>query len=708
MLLAVPVYAIAAAVMAFPLVPTPVLVAVSAGAALGALPADRLALSRLRLPVILLAAAAGLLCAAAIRQAALGSSWPAGLLGPARASLWIDVIGYGASSSFVAAGLRSACLRFRSLSILEAVFIAAAFAQLVAAHRYGAINRPFEIADPIIALGGDPKSAFLLIGAAAALVVVLLLISESGWLRMALHLGVVVAVLALVLSATGYTGLPIAPLTGKGLGLRREQKQPRLLGGGGEAGRNANDELEFRDDYSPGANQVPLAVVLLHDDYSPPSGAYYFRQNAFSRYDGYKLSAAGAGFDTDLIDGFPLRGEIARRVPNQRRDRTALDTTVALLAEHRQPFALESPVRVRPLSNPDPGRFRVMYRVTSEALNSDWFAMFGSEVGDAAWSEKQRRHYTEGPEDPRYRQLAERIVGELREQLRDDPLAQALAIAVWLGRVGVYSLKSGHSRAADPTADFLFGDRTGYCVHFAHASAYLMRALGLPARIATGYVVDESARRGGSTIVLTGANSHSWAELYLQGVGWLVVDTTPQRALDPPPPPPDPDLQRLLGEMVRGQRPLPGDGARSFRAAVLALRAVKEMFVRSAPALLGSLLVLLYLVKLWRRAIPLAARGENLPRLVYRAELDRLAEVRLRRAFGESRERFAARISGIVPALVPLTRLHLQAVFGVPGSPPVAELRELGRQARAELRAAVPLWRRIVGALKPWSWLQTR
>ena len=39
------------------------------------------------------------------------------------------------------------------------------------------------------------------------------------------------------------------------------------------------------------------------------------------------------------------------------------------------------------------------------------------------------------------------------------------------------------------TAAFLFGNFTGYCVHSAHASVYLWRSLGLPARIGTGYLV---------------------------------------------------------------------------------------------------------------------------------------------------------------------------------------------------------------------------
>ena len=49
-----------------------------------------------------------------------------------------------------------------------------------------------------------------------------------------------------------------------------------------------------------------MAVVLLHDDYSPPSGVYYFRQSAFSQYNGRRLvQATGGDVDRDVLRRFP-------------------------------------------------------------------------------------------------------------------------------------------------------------------------------------------------------------------------------------------------------------------------------------------------------------------------------------------------------------------------------------------------------------------
>src|SRR5690606_26724776 len=62
---------------------------------------------------------------------------------------------------------------------------------------------------------------------------------------------------------------------------------------------------------------------------------------------------------------------------------------------------------------------------------------------------------------------------------------------------------------------FLFGDLTGYCVHFAHAAVFLMRAVGVPARVGTGYALPEANRQGGSALLLRNSDQHAWPEVYL-------------------------------------------------------------------------------------------------------------------------------------------------------------------------------------------------
>jgi len=344
----------------------------------------------------------------------------------------------------------------------------------------------------------------------------------------------------------------------------------------------------------------------------------------------------------------------------------------------------------------------------SEAFNTDYDSLIGRGVGNPAWSDAQRAHYLQAPGDKRYAELAQKIASEVPAHLRDDPVAKAMMVSLWLGREGIYSLKSGHAGAEDPTADFLFGDRTGYCVHFAHAAAYLMRALGVPSRVGSGYAIEESARQGGSAMLLSGSNSHAWPEIYVTGVGWVVLDVAPQRSLDPPMAPPDPDLQRLLGEMARGEKPLPQGEEKMLEPFVALARGLPALLGRALLVLLPSLLLLGYGVKLWRRVAPAWAPPTSVTRVAYRADLDRLSELSLRRQLGESHEAFAVRVAAQSPSFASLTREHVAAFFGRAQRAERSRLRSLSRAVRTELATTITFRRRLLGALHPFSWLSSR
>jgi transglutaminase-like putative cysteine protease len=703
-------YAITGAVYAWPLSVGEGAVAGALGAAAGSLAGRGLAATRARTHA-LLAGCAGLLGFGVLgRELLVGGALPAALLGPASSLRLGEAVVFGFGASAVGAALRLLAARRRSFAALEASAVGIAFAALVAAHRNGAIHRPYEIADPILARGGDPSHAMLAIGACAGVVIALLLLSERGVLRSLFHLAAGLGLLLLILAGTTLGEIrPPIPEQNDGLRLRddreREAREREGRGRGGGA-----DGPDFQDEYDQSGAQIPLAIVLLHDDYSPPSGAYYFRQEAFSQYNGRRLVAASmAGVDDDTATGFPTRPIQIASAPETGGFRTTVETTVGLLADHPRPFGLEAPIQLTPMQNPDRGRFRRTYRVRSTSLTSDEWALLGRRAFDPRWSDDVRAHYTRAPSDPRYRELAQQIVSELPEQLRDDPYAQAVAVTRWLGREGIYSLRSRHAGADDPTAHFLFGDRTGYCVHFAHAAVYLMRSLGISSRVATGYMVPESSRRGGSAILIAGQNSHAWPEMYLEGVGWVVVDVVPERSLDPPPSPADEQLQQLLAEMLRGLRPLPPDGSEARRPIAEVVASIR---VPLGLGLLGlGLLAIVwgYAVKIWRRIAPALASRRSLPRVCYRAALDVLSERGVVRRYGESREAFALRVGDRAPSLAVLTARHAAAVWG--GRLPEGageEMRAAVRALRSEMARSVPWWRRALGILHPWSWWLSR
>jgi len=77
----------------------------------------------------------------------------------------------------------------------------------------------------------------------------------------------------------------------------------------------------------------------------------------------------------------------------------------------------------------------------------------------------------------------------------------------------------------DSVDEFLFRQKAGYCEHFSSAFVVLMRAAGIPARVVTGYVGGYRNPIGGYWQVRR-SDAHAWAEVWVDGRGWIRVDPT--------------------------------------------------------------------------------------------------------------------------------------------------------------------------------------
>ncbi|MBD2765216.1 hypothetical protein IEE91_08480 [Kocuria sp. cx-455] len=71
--------------------------------------------------------------------------------------------------------------------------------------------------------------------------------------------------------------------------------------------------------------------------------------------------------------------------------------------------------------------------------------------------------------------------------------------------------------------------RTGYAGHFAPAMALMAREVGIPSRVAVGYLptTPVSDSRGGELFQVGTGDAHAWPELYFEGVGWVRFEPTP-------------------------------------------------------------------------------------------------------------------------------------------------------------------------------------
>jgi transglutaminase-like putative cysteine protease len=107
----------------------------------------------------------------------------------------------------------------------------------------------------------------------------------------------------------------------------------------------------------------------------------------------------------------------------------------------------------------------------------------------------------------------------------------------------VYNLNppgDGYGIAA--LTNFLFNTKQGYCQQFAGAYAVLARAIGLPTRLAVGFITGTELNNTG-TYQVTDGDAHTWPEVYFgPQYGWLPFEPT-KTSVDPPSkgyaPPPD-------------------------------------------------------------------------------------------------------------------------------------------------------------------------
>ncbi len=82
----------------------------------------------------------------------------------------------------------------------------------------------------------------------------------------------------------------------------------------------------------------------------------------------------------------------------------------------------------------------------------------------------------------------------------------------------------------DAVEDFLFNRKQGHCEYFASALTLMLRAVGIPARLASGF-------KGGDTNASTGyfivqqRHSHVWVEAFLDQQ-WVILDPTPASRSD--------------------------------------------------------------------------------------------------------------------------------------------------------------------------------
>ena len=270
------------------------------------------------------------------------------------------------------------------------------------------------------------------------------------------------------------------------------------------------------------ATSDAVAFRVEFDGDLPPPALRYWRGPVFEHTDGRRWTPAETGRDPEPFSPRPLDAGLTHRVmlePHGERSLLALDRPATSMPGAR----LQADYQLLRIAGPV--RERLRYEVTSHQR-------FDARDPDPARLERSRR--LPATTSPRVRALAAQWRGQ-----DDDPRRLIeRALRHFREQPFVYTLNPP-LLARDPIDEFLFETRRGFCEHYAAAFTILMRAAGLPARVVTGYLGGQ-VNPVDDYLVVRQSDAHAWAEVWVQGEGWLRVDPTAavaperiERGIDP-------------------------------------------------------------------------------------------------------------------------------------------------------------------------------
>ncbi len=212
-------------------------------------------------------------------------------------------------------------------------------------------------------------------------------------------------------------------------------------------------------------------------------------------YDPHKLKTQGARYEYEAVyepSGQPWLFTLSPTTEVQGDVLRAADYRVMA----KQP--LQSPLLLRAVSHPE------SIRDLSLAPKLQELALQLPKQGDRRSRELAQRLYAEAGDERAYIQT---VLNRFREQ----PF--------------FYTLSPPLLGETDTIDSFLFDTQRGFCSHYAGSFVFLMRAVGIPARVVIGYQGGEWNEQG-KYLAVHQFDAHAWTEVWLAGQGWVRFDPT--------------------------------------------------------------------------------------------------------------------------------------------------------------------------------------
>jgi hypothetical protein len=295
-----------------------------------------------------------------------------------------------------------------------------------------------------------------------------------------------------------------------------------------------------------------------------------------------------------------------------------------------------------------------------------------------------------------YLQIPESLPGRVNLLARKlvvgktNQLDQVLAVQDYLRNTIPYDLNTPQPDAGQDVVDyFLFEAPSGFCTYYASSMAVMLRTIGIPARVVTGYAAGTYLMQQGMFQV-PGNAAHAWVEVYFGEYGWIPFEPTPSYEIP---------FYARAQEVITPPQVIPQQ------------QAARQLFwLRSGGMVLGSTLLMgifIVLWRVWQTRRSIARRTHHPLARMYLLLRYRLQDAGLTiqvtqtpREFLRTAAEPLADYPRIWDVLQNNTALMEQALFS-----PHAPLAQQEKALRASLRASWPEWvkmgwRRVVNRVR--------
>lgn len=151
-------------------------------------------------------------------------------------------------------------------------------------------------------------------------------------------------------------------------------------------------------------------------------------------------------------------------------------------------------------------------RVTERALNE----------ASTDYPQSIAEQYLQLPDD-----VSQRVLEDARTITADRPTvyAKARAVETYLRGITYNDNIEAPPPGRDPVEYFLYDIREGYCDYYATAMVVMLRGLGIPARVVSGYA--EGAYDPDTALYyISERDAHTWVEVFFPGLGWVEFEPT--------------------------------------------------------------------------------------------------------------------------------------------------------------------------------------